>query len=122
MEMNLTNHPNRSADRIAMAFAVALAMLIFVACSDESAPPPSAPHVCVPVADFKLTPAPPVETPLERWKRTKSDWDRASKLQDQLERQIESQTTMAAIGPYMAAEQALKDAHCDKLCIAEKSR
>jgi len=69
---------------------------------------------------FSLTPAPPGETPLQRWKRTKADWDRATKMEEDAIGQVQHSISFPAIEAYTAAEDALQKAQCDKVCVPEK--
>jgi hypothetical protein len=76
------------------------------------------PIVTIPA--FTLTPAPPGESPLARWKRTKADWDRANKVEEDAIGQVQHSVAFPAIEAYTAAEDALQKAQCDKVCVPEK--
>jgi hypothetical protein len=66
-----------------------------------------APEPLATVPPFSLTPAPPGETALQRWRRTKADFERADQVESDAYDQVQRATTSIAIGPYTDAEQAL---------------
>lgn len=71
-----------------------------------------------PTLDIKLTPAPPGETLLHRWQRTKADWEAANKLRDEASDKLWNQTA-PAFRAYLDAESALKSAQCGQACVPE---
>lgn len=91
-----------------MRFVLICIAGVLAGCNDR--PPPS----CAGAKEvvFALTPAPAGETPLERWKRTKADYIRATKLDEQKDHSF----ALDAIMPYMDAEDALVKADCKIIC------
>jgi hypothetical protein len=89
----------------------------------ESAESPQTPSISLHCAstslDIKLTPAPPGETLLHRWQRTKADWEGADKLADEAREKLARQT-WPALDAYTAAESALRSAQCGQVCVSEK--
>lgn len=104
------------------SFAMLVAALALCACSNSAGY-----HVqCVQWSTVNvpaLTPAPKGETPLERWRRTKADYDRLDKWRDEqygLFREEEpdlSTITWPALEAYEAAEKELQTINCGKLCV-----
>ena len=88
--------------------------------SAQATQTPTSPVPCVATSfDIKLTPAPPGETLLHRWQRTKADWESADKLADEAREKLMRQT-WPALEAYVAAESALKSAQCGQACVPEK--
>lgn len=71
---------------------------------------------CTIPRDFlKLSTAPAGETPFQRWKRTKADYESASKATEQLRDQVAS-LDLPAYAAWKDAEKALQNTKCDALC------
>lgn len=82
--------------------------------------PMAVPKVCAAAApEFILTPALPGETPLQKWKRTKADYESQSKVVRELTSQMERQY-YPALEAYLSAEKELQSAQCGKVCFPEK--
>jgi hypothetical protein len=67
------------------------------------------------------TPAQPGETPLERWKRTKKNWEEASHAEGELRDKI-SRETLPVFETYYEAEKALNETECGKVCVPEAAK
>lgn len=80
-----------------------------------SAQPPTALTCTIPPDFLKLSTAPAAETPFQRWKRTKADYESASKATEQLREQI-AYLDLPAYKAYQDAEKALQNTKCDALC------
>jgi hypothetical protein len=65
------------------------------------------PTPLITIPPFSLTPAPPGETPLQRWRRTKADYERALDVDTDAVRQVQQATLDIAAEPYTDAEKAL---------------
>jgi hypothetical protein len=76
---------------------------------------------CPPATPVKLIPAPAFETPVQRWKRTKANWESARKAEDVLREQL-FQRTLPIFREYMNAEDQLQSVHCSKLCVPDEAR
>lgn len=104
--------------RFILALLLAGMLWLMLGCSE----PPAAPmSICLqpdPTV-FTLTSAPPGETVLQRWKRTKADWERAQALEREEE---DRRPSLQAITPYMDAERALATADCKDVCPAAPVR
>ena len=114
----------RIARRQVIAIVVLCVCAIAIAVTGLSPHVPAsqpAPEVECPLpVDFHLEPAPPGETPLQRWKRTKADYDRAQNIEQGVTNFVQRQTTGLAIMPYVDAEKALQAAQCGQVCAEEK--
>jgi hypothetical protein len=62
-----------------------------------------------------LAAAVPGEKPIERWRRTKANWEAMEKWQEDADAQI-GDLTLPSFEEYQVAEQALATVPCDKLC------
>lgn len=103
---------------ISMKLWVLLSVLLCAACSDPPATPPSISkgQDVIVVPDFTLSRAPPSESLLDRWKRTKADYERLAQVQRNLENQVDG-LDMPAFVEYRDAEKALQEAQCGKVCL-----
>jgi hypothetical protein len=99
--------------RAAETLAIGLLSMLLTAC--DAAPPAQTICPTLPEEVAQLTPAPPGETLLHRWQRTKADWERIQAQKDALE----DRTRYMAVPAYSAledAEKAMAKAQCGELC------
>jgi hypothetical protein len=99
-----------------------LSLFAVAGCSNDApAPDPGPiPRLCVETPAFTLTPAPKFETPLQKWKRTKADYESQSKAIRDLTSRLDQQY-YPALEAYVAAEKELQSAQCGKICVPEKT-
>jgi hypothetical protein len=101
-------------------FALLWLVLGILLAGCEPSAPTSVEH-CVPFVNIKLTPAPPGETPLQRWKRTKADWETVTQQEDKVREQLTEQS-LYVFEAYITAEKELQSIQCGKICVPEKQQ
>lgn len=87
------------------------------ACSEPNAPTATVAtsQICMDAPSVALTPAPLGETPLERWRRTKADYERVNKIGQSL-RDRTYRLDMPAYRAYSDAEKEMETLECGAIC------